>query len=263
MAWSAKRCLASSSDNRRSRLTRPHSPRLIGHPSVSPGEASDKARHKPVRSGGHDPIRTREMPPVPVPARGAGCSRPSRSAVGMVHVVLGLCLAAEDEELQEAIRRELKKAIGSRAGEPRLGRARTLGDDGRSLLALCYADKLSAELFVDGEARLSGQIQAIRRDQEEPQSRLSDLAARFEGVAGILQEMDVQRPWARGHRPRAPVPRRGAAGVRRHVPRSRGGHGERRATAERHTSGRRPDRRVAVLWCRRNDTNDWHTASPR
>jgi hypothetical protein len=47
--------------------------------------------------------------------------------VGLVHVVLGLRLAAEDEELQEAIRRELKKAIGSRAGEPRLGRARTPG----------------------------------------------------------------------------------------------------------------------------------------
>lgn len=46
---------------------------------------------------------------------------------GKVHVVLGLCLAAEDEELQEAIRRELKKAIGSRAGEPWLGRARTPG----------------------------------------------------------------------------------------------------------------------------------------
>jgi hypothetical protein len=48
----------------------------------------------------------------------------------MVHVVLGLCLAAEDEELQEAIRRELKKAIGSRAGEPQLGRARTPWDRG-------------------------------------------------------------------------------------------------------------------------------------
>jgi hypothetical protein len=32
--------------------------------------------------------------------------------VGLVHVVLGLRLAAEDEQLQEAIRRELRKAIG-------------------------------------------------------------------------------------------------------------------------------------------------------
>jgi len=137
--------------------------------------------------------------------RGAGCSQPSRSAMGLIHaVLLGLRLVAEDEELQEAIRRELKKAVGSGAGEPRLGRGKTLGikdlaERRRKLLELYYADKLSAELFVEEEARLSGQIQAVRREQEERQverSRLSDVAAEFEEVARILREMDVERLWA-------------------------------------------------------------------
>ena len=62
-----------------------------------------------------------------------------------------------------------------------------------------YADKLSAELFAEEEVRLSGQIQAVRREQEDRQverSRLSDVAAKFEEVARILGEMDVERLWA-------------------------------------------------------------------
>jgi hypothetical protein len=129
--------------------------------------------------------------------------------VGLVHaVLLRLRLVAEDEELQEAIRRELKKAVGSGAGEPRRGRGRTPGIEDLAerrckLLELYYADKLSAEAFAEEEARLSDQIQAIRREQEERQverSRLSDVAATFEEVARILGEMDVERLWARGHR---------------------------------------------------------------
>ena len=137
--------------------------------------------------------------------RGAGCSQPSRSAVGLVHaVLLGLRLVSEDVELQEAIRRELEKAVGSGAGEPRRGHGKTpriedLAERRRKLLELYYADKLSAELFAEEEERLSGQIQTVRRDQEERQverSRMSDVAAKFEEVAHILREMDVERLWA-------------------------------------------------------------------
>ena len=136
--------------------------------------------------------------------RGAGCSQPSRSAVGLVHaVLLGLRLVAEDQELQEAIRRELKKAVGSGAGEPRRRRGRTpgiedLAERRRKLLELFYADKLSAELFAEEEARLSGQIEAVRREQGERQverSRMSDVAGKFDVVARILREMDVERLW--------------------------------------------------------------------
>jgi site-specific DNA recombinase len=137
--------------------------------------------------------------------RGAGCSQPSRSAVGLIRaVLLGLRLVAEDEELQEAIRGELKKAVGSGLSEPRRGHMKDSGiedlaEQRRKLLELYYADKLSAELFAEEEARLSRQIQAVRRDQEERQverSRLSDLAVKFEEVARILREMDVERLWA-------------------------------------------------------------------
>jgi hypothetical protein len=125
--------------------------------------------------------------------------------VGLVHaVLLGLRLVAKDEDLQEAIRRELKKTVGSGAGEPRRGRGKPSGigdldERRRKPLELYYADKLSAELFAEEEARLSGQIQVVRREQEESQverSRLSDMAAKFEEVARTLREMDVERLWA-------------------------------------------------------------------
>jgi hypothetical protein len=181
--------------------------------------------------------------------RGAGCSQPSRSAVGLVHaVLLGLRLVAEDEELQEAIRRELKKAVGSGAGEPRRGRGKPSGigdpdERRRKPLELYYADKLSAELFAEEEARLSGQIQVVRREQEESQverSRLSDMAAKFEEVARTLRDMDVERL---GPRP----PTSSAASSLRScwspspLPGSPRGRGERRATAERHSRGGRTD----------------------
>jgi hypothetical protein len=128
-------------------------------------------------------------------------SRP-RSAVGLVRaVLLGLRLVADDQDLQAAIRRELKKAIGPPREERRQARARGLKLDHlverrRKLLELYYADRLSAELFAEQEARLSAQIEAVRREGEEreaEQARLSDVAARFEEVARILREMDVGR----------------------------------------------------------------------
>ena len=69
----------------------------------------------------------------------------------------------------------------------------------RKLLDLYYADRLSAELFAEEEARLGSQIEAVRRELEErkaEQDRLSDVAAKFEEVGRILREMDVDRLWA-------------------------------------------------------------------
>jgi site-specific DNA recombinase len=135
--------------------------------------------------------------------RGDGCSQPSRSAVGLVRaVLLGLRLVADDQDLQEAIRRELKKAIGPREERRQVGgrglKLDHLIERRRKLLELYYADRLSAELFAEQEARLSTQIEAVRREREEREAehaRLSDVAARFEEVARILREMDVGRLW--------------------------------------------------------------------
>ncbi len=115
-----------------------------------------------------------------------------------------------------------------------------------------------AELFAEEEARLSGKIQVIRRDQGERQvepSRLSDLAARFDEMAGILREMDVERLSAAATDLERSRPRRGAAGVRRHVP----NHvkvmvsGARRLNVTLQEVGLTGG--MAVLWCRRGDLN--------
>lgn len=136
--------------------------------------------------------------------RGAGCSQPSRSAVGLVRaVLLGPRLVAGDEALQGAILRELQTALGvgqaCRRARTAAARLERLTDRRRKLLELYYADKLSAELFAEEEARISGRIEALRRELEEREAerpRLSEVAARFEEVARILRDIDVDRPWA-------------------------------------------------------------------
>jgi intergrase/recombinase len=78
-------------------------------------------------------------------------------------------------------------------------RLEELAEQRRKLLELYYADRLSPELFAEEEARLSRQMEALRREREEREaerSRLSEVAARFEEVARILREMDVDRLWA-------------------------------------------------------------------
>ncbi len=69
----------------------------------------------------------------------------------------------------------------------------------RKLLELYYSDRLTAALFAVEESRLSSQIEAVRRERgerEAEQARLADVAAKFEEVARILREMDVDRLWA-------------------------------------------------------------------
>ena len=124
--------------------------------------------------------------------------------MGLIHaVLLGLRLVAEDEELQEAIRRELKNAVDSTAGDPRRSRGKTLGIEAlaerrRKLLELLRRQAERRDLRRGG-----GPTQrpdpGVRRKQEERQverSRLSEVAGKFEEVARILREMDVERLWA-------------------------------------------------------------------
>lgn len=118
-------------------------------------------------------------------------------------MLLGLRLVAGDEALQEAMRRELKAALGasqeSRRVRTAAARLERLTERRRKLLELYYAEKLGAELFAEEEARISGQIEVLRREREQreaEQSRLSDVAAKFEEVARLLREIDVDRFWA-------------------------------------------------------------------
>jgi site-specific DNA recombinase len=136
--------------------------------------------------------------------RGEGCSQPSRSAVGLVRaVLLGLRLVAGDEALQEAMRRELKTALGASQERRRVrtaaARLERLTEHRRKLLELYYAEKLGAELFAEEEASISAQIEVLRREREQREAertRLSEVAAKFEEVAWLLREIDVDRVWA-------------------------------------------------------------------
>src|SRR5215207_6409165 len=105
---------------------------------------------------------------------------PWRWGIGLVRaVLLGLRLVAGDDALQEAMRGELKTALG--AGQE-LRRVRTaaarlerLTERRRKLLELYYAEKLGAELFAEEEARISGQIDVLRREREQREAERTRL----------------------------------------------------------------------------------------
>jgi site-specific DNA recombinase len=135
--------------------------------------------------------------------RGEGCAQPSRSAVGLVRAaLLGLNLVARDMQLQEAIRRHLTRLQGpekaSKARKSVTG-IEALEERRRKLLELYYADRIGAELFADEEEGLSRKIAALRSRQKEEEAqltRVSGMAKRFEEVARLLAEMDVEAIWA-------------------------------------------------------------------
>jgi len=138
--------------------------------------------------------------------RGQGCKQPARTNTGLVKAaVLGLGLVGRDQRLQEAIRRQLS---GGGRGKP--GRAsrrrrtapadalKTLSDQRRKLLGLYYEDKVPLDLFHEEEQRLTAAIEAARvqssAEKADEQCR-SELEARFEEVAAVLQELDIERVW--------------------------------------------------------------------
>lgn len=137
--------------------------------------------------------------------RGQGCAMPRRSAVGLVEAaLLGLRLIASDADLQAAIRRAMG-AAGAGTDAVRVARPRQhpsealagLIERRAKLLALHYADQISAELFAEQEADLTEQIQALR-DAPEPEPEpdpMNDLAARFEQVVELLATLDLDRIW--------------------------------------------------------------------
>jgi hypothetical protein len=117
-----------------------------------------------------------------------------------------LKLLDQDERLQAAIRRNL--AGGGRPERDRARRRRrpspaaTLGalsEKRRKLLDLYYRDRISAEFFAEEERRLCADIEAARREateeQEEERSR-SDLEVRFEQVAAVLRDLDIEAVWS-------------------------------------------------------------------
>ena len=138
--------------------------------------------------------------------RGQGCTQPARSTRGLSRAaVVGLRLVGHDESLREAIRRRLAGGDPGAATPRRARRAapakvlKSLTDERRKLLDLYYAGKISADGFRDEESRIAASIETVRQQlaQEGQEERLkSDIEMRFEEVARILAELDIEELWA-------------------------------------------------------------------
>jgi site-specific DNA recombinase len=139
--------------------------------------------------------------------RGVGCNQPARSTKGLARAaVLGLELIGHDERLQKAIRQRLAGGHrGVPTGAPRGRRPSpaaalsTLSDKRRKLLELYYAGSISAEGFKEEEDRLGLAIEAVRSQATEDQLEQlakNDLEIRFEEVARMLGNLDIQTVWS-------------------------------------------------------------------
>ena len=120
--------------------------------------------------------------------------------------LLGLRLIREDAELQAAIRRELDRARG-RDEVPARGRdstrqtaqiVRDVREQQRKLLDLYYADAISSELFAQEEARLQQRLAVAEAEAAEIETRereQDEIAARFDEVAAVLADLDLDAVW--------------------------------------------------------------------
>jgi hypothetical protein len=138
--------------------------------------------------------------------RGEGCDQPARSTEGLFRAaVLGLSLLSSDERLLAAIRKELARSTHpplvqphKRGGHNHVAELATLSEARRKLLDLYYASKISADGFQEEERRLCAAIEAAREQAavSHLEERMkTDLELRFEEVARILNDLDIDAVW--------------------------------------------------------------------
>lgn len=137
--------------------------------------------------------------------RGKGCGQPARAASSLLRAaVLGLDLIGSDEALQEAIRRKLRaprpsaREGGGRGAKRPAARLAELSTKRRKLLDLYYSERITQELFAEEEKRLTSSIAAVQEEASgaaESEHIADDLAARFEEVARVLQQLDIGALW--------------------------------------------------------------------
>lgn len=139
--------------------------------------------------------------------RGQGCDQPSRSNLGLARAaVVGLREIGHDEGLRGAIRRRLAGGGPDAAGTPRRTRraapAKTLNvlnGERDKLLGLYYAGKISADGFHREETRIATAIESVRQQlvlEGHEEQMKSDLELRFEEVARLLADLDMDAVWA-------------------------------------------------------------------
>jgi hypothetical protein len=127
----------------------------------------------------------------------------------------------------------------------------------QKLLELFYSEKITAEFFADEERRLTETIRSLSEELEgqvTEASRSTGLEARFEEVAAILTQLEVEQLWlAATEKEQRVLIEELLEGVAI-FPGSPRGHRRRRTPAERPALGGRAQG-VADCWCRRGDLN--------
>ena len=132
--------------------------------------------------------------------------QPRRTNEGLLWAaVLGLRLIGNDEQLKEAIRHELERALqpapkaGGGPARNSLHAVDQLEGQRRNLLRLYYDDRIGADLFAEDEARLALAIAAAHGESEAARlefEKADDVSRRFEEVARVLENLDIDRAWA-------------------------------------------------------------------
>ncbi len=117
---------------------------------------------------------------------------------------MGMRLLAHDDELRESISRKLdaaRKAPGDgrrRATSASAADLAGLVEQRRKLLHLHYDGRISADQFGEEQARLTLRIEALQGEIDrgvQQANRNDDISARFEEVARLLQDLDIDRLW--------------------------------------------------------------------
>lgn len=137
--------------------------------------------------------------------RGAGCDLPGRSNVGLQRaMLLGLRLIREDENLRDAIRRNLADrgseapATAVRTRRASASTLAKLSEERRKLLDLYFKGKISEDGFQEAESRIEVEIRAATeqaRQEAGAKRQATELEAKFEQVAKILETLDVDLIW--------------------------------------------------------------------
>lgn len=112
--------------------------------------------------------------------------------------LLGLDVLGEDQELQDAIRAELKHHDVSAEVDSRPQAVARVKAKRAKLLELYYDDRISADLFAEEEQRLATQLAEMERAESEREQRnaeRTELAQRFYEVAELLAAVEFSELW--------------------------------------------------------------------
>lgn len=133
--------------------------------------------------------------------RGTGCHQSGRSANGLHRAaVLGMKVLGNDLDLQTAIRHQLTAHARSATpkGPPVTTVIESLRKKERKLLDLYYADQIDSETFASEHRELVTKLKTLQKEREDVERDLkirNDAADKFDDVAELLSNMDLERLW--------------------------------------------------------------------